>query len=210
MLCTHLWRCVLILCFRAEYAAALACVHVSSTIGDLRRVNIACGRNLAFFLDRLAERIRSGNGSQQQLEADEEMLAYVSGDMQGDAENSWVWAGSDTGIKLNSSVSATLAVDTNHRVNGEIVEGVPPSHPPSSALLTEKETKEWGGWERVRGIISSLMEEQHSRQQAQYYHQPAHNMVKRLQLAPPEAPVHTNSSSVSPGGSSRISIANII
>lgn len=208
MLCTHLWRCMLILCFRGEYAAALTCSHVSSTIGDLRRVNIACGRNLAFFLDRLAERTRSGNGGQQQLEVDEEMLAYVSGDMQGDTENSWVWAGSDTGIKLNSSVTVASAVDMNHRVNGEIVDGVQPSQPPSSALLTEKETKEWGGWERIRGTITSLMDEQHNRQ-AQYY-QPTHNNVKRLHLTPPEASVSAKSTGVSPGGTSRISIANII
>ena len=101
MLCMHTWRCVLILCFRGDYDAALVCLHLMTAVGNLRAVNGACGRNLGFFLDRLLERIRSGHGNFQTLERDEEMMAYVSGDAQGSLEQSWVWAGVD----LTSSTS---------------------------------------------------------------------------------------------------------
>src|SRR6185295_7115115 len=60
--CLHLWRCILILCFRADYEAALMCLHACTAVGDGRKINIACGKNLIFFLERLIERARSGNG----------------------------------------------------------------------------------------------------------------------------------------------------
>ncbi|XTI93826.1 hypothetical protein V2W45_1251944 [Cenococcum geophilum] len=217
MLCTHLWRCMLILCLRADYHAALTCLRLSSAIGDLRKVNVACGRNLSFFLDRLIDRICSGNGSHHQLEQDEEILAYVSGDMQGCLENSWVWTGSEIGLKLNTPV---LAVgDPHSRENGETFEGVHlPLRP--SPLLTEKESREWGGWERIERMIGQLMEEQRTRlaQPPPYYHRPPHNPGKRVHLALDAAVpasvaasmAPTSTSTMSSVGSSRISIANII
>ncbi|EKG12483.1 hypothetical protein MPH_10353 [Macrophomina phaseolina MS6] len=260
MLCTHLWRCTLILCFRADYVSALTCVRVSAAIGSARKVNIACGRNLAFFLDRLTERIQSGNGSQNMLEVDEEMLAYVSGDLQGCAENSWVWAGSETGVKLNTPPATqppnppnttTVAKDPGRArnssggsENGEAMQDDDERFPAPrmNSMLTDKESREWGGWERVERQIATLLEEQRSRQQqAQQVHaqmqqpptfyQPSpHNAGKRVQLAPeagslPPAPAPpgvveagsgagpppgSSGSSASAGGTSRISIANII
>lgn len=217
MLCMHLWRCMLILCLRTDYHAALTCLRLSSIIGDLRKVNVACGRNLAFFLDRLMDRIHNGNGNHHQLEQDEEMLAYVSGDMQGCLENSWVWAGSEIGLKLNNT-QALPASDPHFRENGETFEG---THLPlrPSPLLTEKESREWGGWERIERMIGQLIEEQRSRlSQPLYYHRPPHNPGKRVHLAPDAAvPVSavtslasTSTNTLSAVSSSRISIANII
>ncbi|KAF2143288.1 uncharacterized protein K452DRAFT_224991 [Aplosporella prunicola CBS 121167] len=224
MLCTHLWRCILVLCFRGDYTGALTCVRVNAAIGSLRKVNMACGRNLAFFLDRLTERVQSGNGTQGLLEMDEEMLAYVSGDLQGCTENSWVWAGSETGIKLNTSTAAPPPFATHgasQQENGETFDEGPA--PRMNWLLTDTENREWGGWERVERMIGLLIEEQRRShaQQPSYYHQSPANPVKRLHLAPeavapiqPPAvvpPAQPHGSSVSTGGStSRISIANII
>lgn len=216
VMCTHLWRCTLILCFRADYTNALSCVRVSSAVGDLRLVNNACGRNLAFFLDRLTERVQSGNGSQQQLEMDEEMLAYVSGDMQGCTENSWVWTGSETGMKLNNGSShfnfggpLHPSTDANARDGGDMAsDALSLRH-----ILTDSEKREWGGWERVERMIRNLLDDQRKRAQHSqaYYHQPSHNPGKRLHLAPPEVPAPGPASSgTSPNGTSRISIANII
>ncbi|KAL1641752.1 hypothetical protein SLS58_005791 [Diplodia intermedia] len=257
MLCTHLWRCTLVLCFRAEYVAALTCVRASAAIGSARKVNTACGRNLSFFLDRLTERIQSGNGAQSMLEVDEEMLAYVSGDLQGSTENSWVWAGSDTGIKLNAPTStqgqnalnaAAVAKDPSQarKASGGSSENGEPMQedderypaPRMNSMLTDKESREWGGWERIERQIATLLEEQRSRHHAQvhaqmqqpaFYQPSPHAAGKRLQLAPdignlppgppPGAegsggaaapPPGSSGSSASAGGTSRISIANII
>ncbi|KAK7703770.1 hypothetical protein SLS57_010807 [Botryosphaeria dothidea] len=254
MLCTHLWRCTLVLCFRGDYVSALTCVRVSAAIGSSRKVNTACGRNLAFFLDRLTERVQSGSGSQNMLEMDEEMLAYVSGDLQGCTENSWVWAGSETGIKLNTPPATQTSNPLNaaavakeaaraRNSSGGSENGEPMQEdderfpaPRMNSMLTDKESREWGGWERVERQIATLLEEQRSRQQQAQAHtqmqqptfyQPSpHNAGKRIQLGPeagslppPGAaetgagagpPPGSSGSSASAGGTSRISIANII
>jgi hypothetical protein len=195
-ICKHIWRITLILCFKANYSAALTCVRLSTIIGDIRKVNVACGRFLSVFLSRLCERVKAGAAAHL-IETDEEMLAYASGDLQGDPENAWVWTGSESDF-----------------VNGAPAN--PDDLPPSSALLTEKELGDWGGWERVQRLLLDLMEEQQQQRQKQpqnqvqnqsqnAYHQPAHNPTKRLQLSQPDA-----SSAGPPAGASRISIANII
>ncbi|KAF2084038.1 putative C6 transcription factor [Saccharata proteae CBS 121410] len=225
MCCTHLWRCMLILCFRGDYVSALTCVRMAAAIGSLRRVNQACGRNLAFFLDRLTERIRSGNGAQSQLEVDDEMLAYVSADMQGCAENAWVWTGSETGSKLNAPPShASSGADVLRGANGESALDDDNGIPRMNAMLSDKEAKEWGGWERVERMITSLLDESRRPQSGaappppNYYRRSPHNAGKRLQLAPdavagaaPPVPVAAPPPAPAPStGSARISIADII
>ena len=113
--CSHLWRCALVLCLRLEFAAATTIVQASASIGDLRKNNVACGRNLAFFLDKLIARLRSGATSES-LEADEEMLAYASGDLQGCSEESWVWPGSETArISINQRRMVILSIGTTRK-----------------------------------------------------------------------------------------------
>lgn len=163
--CAHVWRCTLVLAFRAEYAAALTLIQVSAAVGDLRRNNMACGRNLSFFLDKLVERLRLG-ASQQQLESDEEMLAYVSGDMQGYSECAWVWTGSDPQV-----VSPT----TNS------VPGPNSAEPPVPAgnQLSDRELHEWPGWEHIQHVLTSLLHESQSQ---------AAQQQQQQQRAPPPPP----------------------
>lgn len=153
--CAHLWRCTLVLCFTGEYAAALTLVQASAAIGELRKNNISCGRNLAFFLDRLTERLRNGV-SLQALETDEEMLAYVSGDLQGAPDGAWAWAGSETGSSTMQQLPMT---------NGS---------PPEAATvvadatqLTERELQSWGGWEHVQRVLTQLLHDRQERDQQQ-------------------------------------------
>ena len=146
--CMHLWRCTLVLCLRMEYGAALTLVQASAAVGDMRKNNIGCGRNLAFFLDKLIGRLRSG-ATKQDLEIDEELLTYASGDMQGCAEESWAWAGSETGANL-SQMAGTNGYGTDRTTppslrGGE--QGVPTLGP-----LSEREMQEWGGWEHVQRL----------------------------------------------------------
>lgn len=153
--CAHIWRCLLVLCFRAEYAAALTLLQVSAAVGDLRQNNMACGRHLSFFLEKLYERLRAG-ASQQQLENDEEMLAYVSGDMQGLGESAWVWAGSEP--KSASPMTSTSA------------EAPSSSAAAAGYQLTPHELHDWPGWEAIQRMLTQLL---HDSQQAQQQQQRA-------------------------------------
>jgi hypothetical protein len=223
MTCRHIWRCTLILCFRGEYSAALTCLHVSRTIDDTRKLNIACGRNLAFFLEKLIERMHGNILTQEELEADLELLAYVSGDLQGDMNNAFVWTGSEPSYPRTRVLSPNDPTAPSQPFDDEGL--------PASALLTEKEMKDWGGWEHVERQIGRLMDEQQKQIHRQHlqnneiqqqqqqqqpqplppplYHRPAQNETKRVHLEPAEVPPTTSTSNPSPGAS-RISIANII
>lgn len=231
--CMHLWRSILVLCFRGDFTSALTCIRVSSAIGELRNVNMACGRHIKFFLDKLLERWRSGRGGAASLEKDEEMIAYLSGDLQGSTENSWVWTGSETGSKLKvNDDKATHAVQIYRPLNavgmGPKLNGEHPvdrPNDPANNLLPKP--LDWGGWDTVERSIHELMEEQEkspplsTETRSPYsYHRPAHNEGKRLQLAPPDLPGPVTPGRTPPPpqatsretstGASRISIANII
>jgi hypothetical protein len=164
--CAHVWRCILVLAFRGEYAHALTLIQVSAAVGDLRRNNMACGRHLSFFLDKLVERLRMG-ASQQQLENDEEMLAYVSGDMQGSSESAWVWAGSDpqavSPVLVNNSNPAGMNNSTS----------APEAAVPAGNQLSDRELHEWPGWDHIQHVLNSLLHESQSQAAQQQQQQRA-------------------------------------
>ncbi|KAF2124646.1 hypothetical protein P153DRAFT_390119 [Dothidotthia symphoricarpi CBS 119687] len=209
--CMHVWRCMLVLCLRGDYDAVLMCLHFAAAIGDARKINVACGKYLAFFLEQLLDRVQNGHGSPQQLERDEEMLVYASGDLQGSLEHSWVWAGTN----LSSPVSAQHPPPNGSRAQrpDEPMRDALPMRPFSGS--PQNGTKEWDGWGRVEQLIRYLMEEHrpHHAQPLPSYYPPPHNPVKRLQLAPDVRPLPSTTlpnSSPAQSSTSRISIANII
>jgi hypothetical protein len=164
--CAHVWRCILVLTFRAEYAAAITLIQVSAAVGDLRRNNMACGRHLSFFLDKLVERLRMG-ASQQQLENDEEMLAYVSGDMQGSSESAWVWAGSDP-----QAVSPVL-VNNSNPAGMNSGASATETAVPAGNQLSDRELHEWPGWDHIQHVLNSLLHESQSQAAQQQQQQRA-------------------------------------
>lgn len=190
MLCTHIWRCTLFLCFRGFFTEASICVQVSAAIGDAREVNIACGRNLYGFLRMLGEKLAAGVN----LEQDEGMMALVSGDVQGSTESSWVWNGSETGQALNS---ASPRHDHSHNSGNEypIANGATEI----SIALSPDETNDWGGWGYIERMLQRLNSEKLAREHSQQ------------QLAPGLwNGVSGRSTPVPTASSSRIAIANII
>jgi hypothetical protein len=206
MMCLHLWRCMLVLCFRGDYDAAFMCLHLASTIGKTRKINSECGRNTVFFLDRLLERVRSGHGSPQQLEHDEEMLAYVSADVQGNVEHSWVWAGA---VATSPTFSPRSSFTTS-RLQGTdqpMRDALPLRTASSSPKQT---TNTWDDWSRIEHMMQQLREE--NRPRTATYYPTAHNPVKRVQLVAETrlSPKSMPMPSPAPSSSSRISIANII
>lgn len=216
--CAHLWRCQLVLCLKGDYGSALTLVHVSSAIGDLRRNNIGCGRFLAFFLDKLIGRLRSGV-PQQSIEMDEEMLAYASGDMQACPDDAWAWSGSETGANLQQP-----PIQTNgHSGDRPILQ----AEQLSTSTLSEREAQEWGGWEHIQRILTQLLQDPqqgpppgvHPQQQQPPqgqmiagYGGPPQNQHSNLAPHPhaPQPSVSPNPSNGGPAGSSRISIKDIM
>jgi hypothetical protein len=194
------------LCFRGDYDAALLCLHLASTIGKTRRINGECGRHIVFFLDQLLNRVRNGHGSPQQLEHDEEILAYVSGDVQSNIEHSWVWAGTNPMMQTPSQHSS---FDTTRSHGGdEPMRDAYPTH--NSTRSPDLNESDWDDWPRLEHMVRQLMEENRPRT-ATYYPTP-HNPMKRVQLGPEvrTAPNQAPPPNPTPSSTSRISIANII
>lgn len=179
LLCTHIWRCLLFLCFAARYTEALVCIRMYEEINDACPINLACGRYLAFFLATLTEKIQRGEGHL--LGVDEEMLAYVSGDLQGSAAHGWVWQGGDD--------------ETLDRSGTEVGDVAPLD--PFQTVLTEEEAHLWGGWGRARHLIEQLM---------RINPEPRHPQPDQSAQAMPPTPPRPASSE----NSGRISIASII
>jgi ribosomal protein L37AE/L43A len=155
MISTHIWRCTQFLLFAGHYDAALACVRASATISSFRAVNVACGRNLAFFISTLIEKCRAGTHppKYRSIVHDEELMAYVSGDLQASTENSWVWQGSETGMALNQALGSASSIDLGP---GRSTTPCPSN---SATSLSEAEKGDWGGWERVEYLVQMLMRE---------------------------------------------------
>ncbi|KAF8866970.1 hypothetical protein BDZ45DRAFT_700501 [Acephala macrosclerotiorum] len=157
MTCTHIWRCTLFLLFGGHFDAASTCIRASSSIAALRDVNVACGRNLAFFLSVLIEKRRAGGligskGYRGEREMDEELVAYVSGDLQASTENSWVWTGSETGMNIGGGGGGSGGPKISATLLGDGREG--------TTILTDVEARDWGGWERVEYLVGVLAREQ--------------------------------------------------
>ncbi|CZT23924.1 related to ZFR1 regulator of fumonisin biosynthesis [Ramularia collo-cygni] len=216
--CVHLWRCQLVLCLRGDYDSALTLVHMSSAVGDLRKINVGCGRFLAFFLDKLVGRLRAG-AAQQSIEMDEEMLAYASGDMQACPDDAWLWSGSESGASLQQPQTAA----NGHSGDRPILQ----AEQLSTSTLSEREAQDWGGWEHVQRTLTQLLQDQqqgpptgmHPQQQqppqgqmAPAYMGPPANQHSHLapHPQPPQPSVSPNPSNGGPAGSSRISIKDIM
>lgn len=221
-LCTHIWRCTLFLCLGQLYKDALLCIRASAAIGDARLVNTACGRHLEFFLNTLNTKLQQGEGSS--LERDEEMLAYVSGDLQNSIDNSWIWPGGERSDQIQQqSPPIAKASDARQTV----------TESPIQSPASQEESRAWAGWagliDTLQGLAHDLQrrqQQQQPQQQEQYHHQqqsyrqgqPMLTQGEAFHLPPPppqppapETAAGANAAQGSPGGSSsRISIANII
>jgi len=207
-ICLHLWRCILVLCLRSEYDAALMCLHLSKAIGSFRKINVGCGRHIAFVLDRLLDRVRSGRGSIQQLERDEEMIAYVSGDAQSNLEHSWVWTGTDLALPTSQDVIPSAPQQPG---GDEPMRDALPYR--ASYAGPTNGTTDWDEWVKIEHTVGQLMSEHvHRNTQPLSYYPPPHNPVKRVQLATDvlSPPKTAPNPSPTPSSTSRISIANII
>ena len=167
---------------------------------------MSCAKNTAFFLDRMLERVRTGRGSTQQLERDEEMLAYVRGDAQGSLEHPWTWVDAEMTTSTPSQCSRGHSTDAQSPD-----EGMRDAMPLRISGASREHARD--EWARVEHMIRRLVEEMRPRNAPpSSYYPPPHNPVKRVQLAPETtvSPRTVPTASPAPSSSSRISIANII
>jgi hypothetical protein len=179
-LCLHIWRTTLFLCFRGDYQAAVVCVRASGAIGKARAINVSCGRYLQFFLDTLITVLRRGEGPH--FDRNPDMIAYLSGDLQGSLDSSWVWEGSgDEGSRP----------ETNEGYN----------QGPDAVLPQAAPLQDWDGWEDILSKLTDLAEEQR-RHGGRSPHEYTASYLSPV--------VNTQNPAVSPGGSTRISIQDII
>lgn len=183
--CTHVWRCTLFLCFRLDFKNALSCARASAIVDTARPVNVDCGRYLAFFLHEMISRMDQGA----QLESDEEMIAYVSGDLQGSFENSWIWQESKAGVNIGKSL----------QVPGERLEKGIQSHPPARP---EKKESDWNGWDHVLMTMERLAR---SKEQERQHFAAKDSSLRPSMMLPPLVPSPTV---MSP--SNRMSIRDLI
>lgn len=157
-LCTHVWRCALFLSFRSDFENAIWCAQASATLGASRPVNIACGRYLQFFLKEMVAKVNQGT----QLDKDEEMVAYVSGDLQGSFENSWVWKGSKGDVYLGKPFQSA-ATTGNANAN--------------ATATPETDAYTWNEWDNVLSLLDHLFHEKQQEQQQR--------VIKETSLRPP-------------------------
>ena len=135
-LCMHIWRCTLFLAAWGDYEGAMLCATASQAIGKQRIVNSACGRYLEFCLRVLAEK---GLRDRIQLEQDDELLAYISGDLQSNLDQAWIWQ------RGRAQSPRGFAPDTER------------------SMQRDSEVREWDAWPSVIAIIRRLQEEQRQR-----------------------------------------------
>ncbi|KAF3929485.1 hypothetical protein ABW19_dt0200268 [Dactylella cylindrospora] len=197
-ICLHIWRCILVLCFRGHYTDALVCVKACSAIGDARVINKSTGRYIYGFLRLLGDRIyHSGRES---VERDEGLLALVSADAQGSTESSWVWAGSETGLALNASMEKER---DNQR-----------QQPPVQGD-DEENLDDWGGWSNVEKMIQQLRSEQEARDQHEQAARDLQSLGSGIVHHPTPstsiiAPSNPGPSTSQSSAASRMTIANLL
>ncbi|KAH6848261.1 fungal-specific transcription factor domain-containing protein [Chaetomium sp. MPI-CAGE-AT-0009] len=170
LLTTHTFRCTLFLLLTGYFDQAFECIRVLAAINDHRDVAVPCGRYLDFFVSALASRRAeivtylsqapspshppspygpppppqrpSHAAVNEALLRDEELLAYVSADLQAGMETAWVWAGSS-----EREVPAPVTVSGKPGLFGT----------EARSSLTSEERRDWGpgmeGWERLESSL---------------------------------------------------------
>ncbi|RMZ92200.1 hypothetical protein DV736_g587, partial [Chaetothyriales sp. CBS 134916] len=166
LLSTHLWRCMLFLLFRPLDEAFFTILRASRIIGRTKAINVCCGRHLSFCVRKLVQKFETMGAVD--LEQDEEVVAYLSGDLQA-TTNSWVWGNAETGTHLSRRQKHGRpkqgSQDSDHSSPA-------PTQPPSwDSILSEEEQQDWGGWENLERGARFLQEIQQRRLQQQIHQQ---------------------------------------
>ncbi|KAF4977569.1 hypothetical protein FZEAL_5940 [Fusarium zealandicum] len=169
LLTAHIFRCTLFLLLTGYLDNAVTAVRALASIDRRRDSTVACGRYLAFFVSTigskraeytnyLARNAPSAFGSPrpsvdqtallQMLSRDEDLIVYVSADLQASPDASWLWAGleRETPVPRSSSPLLTQAATASSALVS----------PEARTGLDEMDGREWGGWTRLEAAIRNL------------------------------------------------------
>ncbi|KAI1183102.1 fungal-specific transcription factor domain-containing protein [Nemania serpens] len=159
-LVTHVFRSTLFLLLTGYKEQAVICLRVLKSVHEKRDVTVACGRYLSFFVrtlrskqqevaDRLARPTIPGyppqhapidhRALQEALLRDEDLLLYVSADMQADPETAWIWVGAERDPPMPPPVTARGVAAVEKRTG-----------------LTFEERQDWGGWDNLIELTRGL------------------------------------------------------
>lgn len=204
--CTHIWRCLLFLIFRQMYEPFFILLQASAAIGERRPVNICCGRYLLRFIDQMTDRIKSNGGVD--YEQDEELLAYLSADLQS-GTTAWLWGNVETGTLLSRRQKHGRP---RYNLEAEAESSTESLAVHWDASLTEEEHAKWGGWQKIDQRAQQLQQIQ---QQAgtrnaspnRYGHPPLSQTPDSSRTSSMASPVVSSSTDIN---RSRMNIANII
>ncbi|KAK3386541.1 fungal-specific transcription factor domain-containing protein [Podospora didyma] len=167
LLTTHVFRCTLFLLLRNYLEQASVCIRALAAIGERQDVAAPCGRFLSFFVSALALKRAeykaflaqsqppsfsppphsTTTALQDALLRDEELIAYVSADLQAGQETAWIWAGGERETQSHQPIPSPTAAPK---------QGL--SSLDTRTSLSSDERWEWasGGWERLQGSVQSL------------------------------------------------------
>ncbi|TWU74061.1 hypothetical protein ED733_003588 [Metarhizium rileyi] len=161
LLTGHIFRSTLFLLLTGYPDYAITCIRALAAIDARRDISISSGRFLAFFVTILgSKRTEYANYLPRRssidqtaltvsLARDEELLAYVSADVQASPNRSWLWSFEDYDT---SAPPKTSMVSQSHPCTTENVL----FSSEQRTGLNEEERREWVGWARLESMVRSL------------------------------------------------------
>jgi ribosomal protein L37AE/L43A len=170
LLVSHIFRCALFLLLAGYWDHAITCVRAMASVEGKRDIATACGRYLSFFTQTLGSKRAEHSAYLTQntppttfprprspsdesaligsLTRDEELVAYVSADLQASPERSWLWNGMEREVSIGGSSNAPTKQSRD--VRGGLF-----SQEQRSGL-SDGERDDWGGWLRLETAIRNL------------------------------------------------------
>lgn len=170
LLCTHIWRCALFTIHRGHHDASLTLIRSLAIISDARDIVVHCGRHISFFLHQLLSR-RDESASPASLDADEDLLAYLSADLQSNGRAAWIW-----GDNTQQRSPGSPKTDGSYFPQ---TSSSPPTRP--NRHLSEMERHDWGGWEYIERTIQNLQQQQQQQPRAQPRAPPPPHLSAQMQ-----------------------------
>jgi len=175
LLATHLFRCTLFLLAAGQWEPAVQLTRTLAGISARRDVALPCGRFLAFFASTLSSKrgeIAAGlaggpramayprppaQSVHEGLLRDEEILVYLSADLQASTSSAWAWMGGEREAAETSQIpSPGFTRDAGGGAASSAGGGSGLYSAENRSGLTEEESRDWGGWERVESLVRGL------------------------------------------------------
>lgn len=131
LLCTHLWRCALFLACdlhstaemdQTNVAALLTILKVMAGISEKYPITTICRSHLLFAFKKIDDKRSvalsplSATAEGEPEDLDEDLIALVSGDLQGSPTHCWVWAALDGGDEDSDNDEAAGAADDDKKM----------------------------------------------------------------------------------------------